>query len=128
MEKKDIKEELTAEEWDCKHNVFEQNNKSFWKESYQIREAFHTNKWGIKYFSIESDIYLLYNLWQIVFLQAAEASLLPSGQRAASLFTLVLYNCLMFSANYVMSIVNRFSYLWLYSVILPNLMILALIF
>ena len=51
------------------------------------------------------------DLLQIVFLQAAEVCLLASGQRAASLFTLVLYNCLIFSVNYVISIVNRFSYL-----------------
>jgi len=54
----------------------------------------------------------LFNLIsQIVFLQAAEVCLLDSGQKAASLFTLVLYNCIIFSLKYVHEVITN-SKLW----------------
>ena len=46
-------------------------------------------------------------LLQIVFLQAAEVSLLAPGQKAASLFTLVLYNCLSYCLSYIYSLLTN---------------------
>ena len=46
---------------------------------------------------------------QIVFLQTAESLLLSPGQRAASLFTLVTYNCLVFCCKYLHSLVTKYD-------------------
>ena len=46
---------------------------------------------------------------QIVFLQTAESLLLAPGQRAASLFTLVTYNCTVFCCKYLHSLVTKYD-------------------